>query len=52
MVVQGIKDAEDARPVRQILDDVRAGREATSSLGEVEARLGLTDRVSVKSKKR
>lgn len=43
IIERGIEDMEDVYIAQKVLEDVRAGRETTSSLEEVEKRLGLAD---------
>ena len=43
MIERGIEDMEDVYLAQKVLKDVRAGRETTRSLDDVETRLGLTD---------
>lgn len=43
IIERGIEDMEDVYLAQKVLEDVRAGREITSSLEEVEKRLGLAD---------
>jgi len=43
IIERGIEDMEDVYLAQKVLEDVRAGRETTSSLEEVEKRLGLAD---------
>ncbi|WP_103727313.1 DUF6290 family protein [Novosphingobium sp. HII-3] len=43
IIERGIEDMEDVYLAQKVLEDVRAGRETTSSLDEVEKRLGLAD---------
>ena len=43
IIERGIEDMEDVYIAQKVLEDVRAGRETTSSLEEVETRLGLAD---------
>lgn len=42
-LVQGIEDIEDAIASEAVLDRIARGEEATESLSDVEARLGLAD---------
>jgi RHH-type rel operon transcriptional repressor/antitoxin RelB len=43
IIERGIEDMEDVYIAQKVLEDVRAGRETTSSLEDVEKRLGLAD---------
>ncbi|MGE4404405.1 type II toxin-antitoxin system RelB family antitoxin [Pseudomonas sp.] len=43
IIERGIDDMEDVYLAQKVLEDVRAGRETTSSLDEVEKRLGLAN---------
>jgi RHH-type rel operon transcriptional repressor/antitoxin RelB len=43
IIERGIEDMEDVYLAQKVLEDVRAGRETTSSLEDVEKRLGLAD---------
>jgi RHH-type rel operon transcriptional repressor/antitoxin RelB len=43
MIERGIEEMEDVYLAQKTLEDVRAGRETTSSLDDVETRLGLAD---------
>ncbi|EJL20425.1 DUF6290 family protein [Novosphingobium sp. AP12] len=43
IIARGIEDMEDVYLAQKVLEDVRAGRETTSSLEDVEKRLGLAD---------
>jgi RHH-type rel operon transcriptional repressor/antitoxin RelB len=43
IIERGIDDMEDVYLAQKVLEDVRAGRETTSSLEDVEKRLGLAD---------
>jgi len=43
IIERGIDDMEDVYLAKKVLEDVRAGRETTSSLEDVEKRLGLAD---------
>ncbi|WP_103727504.1 DUF6290 family protein [Novosphingobium sp. HII-3] len=43
IIERGIGDVEDVYVAQKVLEDVRSGREKTSSLDEVEKRLGLAD---------
>ena len=43
MIEKGLADLEDLYLAEQRLVDIRAGREATQSLEEVERELGLAD---------
>lgn len=43
IIERGIEDMEDVYLAQKVLEDVRAGRETTSSLDDVEKRLGLAD---------
>jgi len=43
IIERGIDEMEDVYLAQKVLEDVRAGRETTSSLDDVEKRLGLAD---------
>ncbi|GLK44531.1 MULTISPECIES: type II toxin-antitoxin system RelB family antitoxin [Novosphingobium] len=43
IIERGLEDMEDIYLSDKVLEDIRAGRETTSSLDEVEKRLGLAD---------
>lgn len=43
IIERGIEDMEDVYLAQKVLEDVRAGRETTSSLDDVEKRLGMAD---------
>jgi RHH-type rel operon transcriptional repressor/antitoxin RelB len=43
IIERGIDDMEDVYLAQKVLEDVRAGRETTSSLEDVEKRLGVAD---------
>lgn len=43
IIERGIEDAEDYYLAAKIAEDIRAGRETTSPLDDVERRLGLAD---------
>ena len=43
IIERGIDDMEDVYLAQKVLEDVRAGRETTSSLEDVKKRLGLAD---------
>ncbi|MFC0685289.1 type II toxin-antitoxin system RelB family antitoxin [Novosphingobium clariflavum] len=43
IIERGLEDMEDIYLSDKVLEDIRAGRETTSSLDDVEKRLGLAD---------
>jgi RHH-type rel operon transcriptional repressor/antitoxin RelB len=43
IIERGIEDMEDIYLSDKVLENIRAGRETTSSLDDVEKRLGLAD---------
>ncbi|QHD70621.1 ribbon-helix-helix protein, CopG family (plasmid) [Sphingobium yanoikuyae] len=43
IIERGLEDMEDIYLSDKVLEDIRAGRETTSSLEDVEKRLGLAD---------
>ncbi|WP_404479082.1 DNA-binding protein [Novosphingobium sp. BL-52-GroH] len=43
IIERGLEDMEDIYLSDKVLEDIRAGRETTSSLEDVEERLGLAD---------
>ena len=43
IIERGIGAMEDGYLAQKVLEDVRAGRETTSSLDDIEKRLGLAD---------
>lgn len=43
IIERGLEDMEDIYLSDKVLEDIRAGRETTSTLDDVEKRLGLAD---------
>ncbi len=43
LIMHGIDDVEDYYLAAKVAEDIRSGREETSTLEDVEARLGLAD---------
>lgn len=43
IIERGLEDMEDIYLSDKVLEDIRAGRESTSSLDDVEKKLGLAD---------
>lgn len=43
LIMRGIDDVEDYYLAAMVAEDIRSGREQTSTLEDVEARLGLAD---------